>query len=660
MTSPACLAPRQWARRLAALVGGACALTGAGTAWAGDPIMALSDVHPGMSCTGYSVVSGTDIASFAVSVQSVIQAQSGTGPQILVRVSGPAVDATGIGPGFSGSPIYCPDGQGVARNIGAIAESVGDYGNKLALATPIQAILGEPVPAPPGTRRAPAMTRGARPLAGPLTVSGVSPPVAAVYQRVAARAGRVLYAAPSAAGAITTSFPPQTLRPGAAMAAGLTSGDLGLGAIGTVAYTDAARVWGFGHPLDGAGRRALLLQDAYVYTVINNPLGISAGATTYKLAAPGHDVGTLTGDGINAVTGVLGALPPRFPLHILARDRTLDPAHTGQPLHPTQRLNVDVADETGVGLPTGSSALSAAAPIAVTQAAYELLDGAPARESGSMCVAISVRGRARPLGFCNTYVIADAAGLLAAVTGSSPSTDASATPAAGVLMATDLGQAVSDIDSYSFAPPHITSVKVDVNLHVGQDQAYLMGARPLGVARRGGLARLRVRLRRVGGAPVTRMITVRVPRRLRRGPATITLSGTAADGPNSLPGGLGATIDLSGGGGPVGRDPGDPGPRSLRSLAAEIASLHRFDGVSAAFGFLSRSPRRSGKARRRRAGAHRPTTHPADRPSGRPAGAATTSGVAPSSASAAGLGPHVYRDPHLRISGTITVAVTVR
>ena len=73
-----------------------------------------------------------------------------------MQVSGPAVDATGVGPGFSGSPIYCPDAAGVSRNIGAISQSVNEYGGKIVLATSIEAILGTPVdvPARPGRRRA--------------------------------------------------------------------------------------------------------------------------------------------------------------------------------------------------------------------------------------------------------------------------------------------------------------------------------------------------------------------------------------------------------------------------------------------------------------------------------------------------------------------------
>src|SRR3954468_13758491 len=184
----------------------AAVLASAGPAFAGDPIMPLSAVHAGMRCTGYSVIHGTDISSFDVDVLDVADGDAvATPPRILVQVSGPAVDASGIGPGFSGSPIYCEDAAGVRRNIGAISESIGEYGGKTALATPIEQILATPTDAPakPGTAaakargataggragKARAATAGARarwarllaeakPLTAPLTVSGVSEPVA--------------------------------------------------------------------------------------------------------------------------------------------------------------------------------------------------------------------------------------------------------------------------------------------------------------------------------------------------------------------------------------------------------------------------------------------------------------------------------------------------
>src|ERR1051325_1764247 len=71
----------------------------AAPAVAGDPIMPLSDVRAGMQCTGYSVVQGTTISSFGVEILDVVDGDaSGQGPRLLIRVSGPAVDGTGVGP----------------------------------------------------------------------------------------------------------------------------------------------------------------------------------------------------------------------------------------------------------------------------------------------------------------------------------------------------------------------------------------------------------------------------------------------------------------------------------------------------------------------------------------------------------------------------------
>src|SRR3954447_25435045 len=121
---------------------------------AADPIMPLSQVKSGMRCTGYSVVHGIDISTFDVEVMGVVAgAASDPEPRILVKVSGPAVEPWGIAEGFSGSPVLCPDDQGVMRNIGALAYGVGQYGDAIGLATPIELILGEPVDPPTSARR---------------------------------------------------------------------------------------------------------------------------------------------------------------------------------------------------------------------------------------------------------------------------------------------------------------------------------------------------------------------------------------------------------------------------------------------------------------------------------------------------------------------------
>ena len=66
------------------------------------------------------------------------------------------MDATGIAEGFSGSPVMCLDANGVRRNIGAISQSVGEYGNHVVLVTPIEEMLRDapPPPAAAGSRGA--------------------------------------------------------------------------------------------------------------------------------------------------------------------------------------------------------------------------------------------------------------------------------------------------------------------------------------------------------------------------------------------------------------------------------------------------------------------------------------------------------------------------
>src|SRR3954452_5437884 len=208
------------------------ALAAAAPAHAADPIMPLSQVKKGMRCTARSVIQGTDISTFDVEVLDVVAGDpADNDPLILVRVSGPAVDQTGIAEGFSGSPIYCPDDNGVQRVAGAIAFGTGDYGGHVVLATPIEAILGQPVEPPTQTNRRSRAARNARPLAAPIAVGGLSAPVATAFRRAAARAPRSLSTAPFAP--VTSAFPPQQLVPGASLAVGLSAGDITAGAVGT-------------------------------------------------------------------------------------------------------------------------------------------------------------------------------------------------------------------------------------------------------------------------------------------------------------------------------------------------------------------------------------------------------------------------------------------
>ena len=383
-------------RSFAAAAVAAC-LVPAAPAFAGDPTMPLSQVQAGMQCTGRSVIQGTTISTFDVTVLDVAAGEAAGIGNILIQVSGPAVDATGIGPGFSGSPIYCPDAAGVQRVIGAISQSVNEYGGKIALATSIDAILGTPVDVPsrPASARMKAAIASAKPIAAPLSVSGLNAPLANALTKAAAKAGRPVLAVP--AGPLG-SFPVQTLQPGSAVAVGYSNGDVRTSATGTVAYVDGDRIWVFGHELEGNGRRALLLQDAYVYKIINNPLQIGAIASTYKLAASGHDLGTISNDGFSAVAGRIGVFPHTVPI---TRDRRRRGRQDAQ-----RRQHRSAADEAAVDLPSGGSWTSAVAPLAVAQAASSVLGSVPGRLTGEMCARITVAEIKKPLRFCNRYVSA--------------------------------------------------------------------------------------------------------------------------------------------------------------------------------------------------------------------------------------------------------------
>ena len=502
---------------------------------AADPIMPLSEVRQGMSCTGLSVIKGTTISSFDVEILDVIAPEAGlSGPRILIRVSGPAVDETGIGPGFSGSPVIC-DG----RNAGAISEGLGEYGNHVALATPIEGMLEERPTAPASARRDPALLRAARPLQTPLTVSGLTGPARTLVERAARRANRPLLVAPAGPAG---GYAPVDLRPGAALSAAISTGDLGLGAVGTVTYRDGEDIWAFGHPFEGLGRRALFLTDAYIYTVIQNPVGVpDLGAVTYKLASSdGHVLGSITSDTVDAIAGKVGSDPPSFPLHLDARNRA------------GERLTLDsqLSDERDLGYGAG---LSFVAPLGVTQALGRLM-----RDFGPitfrMCAHFRVQELRSPMGFCNTYFSVDDA-------------------------VSHLSEAGAMIDFFDLAPLHVERTAISLRARSGVKQDVLIDARGPRRVRRGQRIRVRLTVQRRRGARRTLTVPVRVPPSLRPGVRRLTFTGSGGGfSDEALVDELIAMLEgeLSGGG-------GSSEPRTARQLARQMKLFRRAVGIRARF-----------------------------------------------------------------------------
>jgi hypothetical protein len=510
----------------------------AAPAQAADPIMPLSEVRAGMQCTGLSVVRGTEISSFDVEILDVLtEDPTYGGARILFRASGPAVDATGLGPGFSGSPILC-DG----RNAGAVSFGIGEYGNKVALATPIEEILtARPAEAPAGARRASRrLRRSVRPLAGTLTVTGLSAGARRVLSRAAGRADRLVLFAPAGP---FGGYPQQELRPGASVAANISVGDVSIGGVGTVAYVDGQRVYGFGHSLEGIGRRALFMTDAYVFAVVNNPVGIpDFGAITYKLASPGgHPVGTLTNDTLSAIYGVTGPGPPTIPLRVSARD-----GDDGS----TVTLNSLLADERALGFGAGISFVSALA----SQTAIERLIGSAEPITLKLCARFRVSQLRKPIGFCNPYFDPFSA-------------------------FSDLGEAGSMVDFFDLAPLDIDSTSVSMVVERGVIDDVIVGADAPRTARRGSTVPVRISLRRRRGEPREVTVKVPVPRDIRPGTRTLVVEGNGfpADEEELI---LELIEDLGAGSGAraSAREPRTPG-----QLARQVAALRNPLGIVASF-----------------------------------------------------------------------------
>jgi len=512
---------------------------------AGDPITPLSDIHRGLHCTARTVVQGTTITSFNVDVLDVIAGVGDIAPRILVRVSGPAVDETGVAEGFSGSPVYCADAHGTIGNAGAISATVGQYGGMIALVTPIEQMLGVPDP----TRSAhavsaPKLLRTAHPLASPLTISGLSPSLGRLVERAALRSGRtVLVAPPGPLG----SFAPQPLVPGASVSVMLSKGAIVAGGIGTVTYRDGGTVYAFGHPLQSAGRRSLLLGDGYVFAVIGNPLGFPP-LDSYKLAAPGHVLGTLTNDAPAAVVGDVGAPPPTVPLTVTVRD-----ADTGK----TLQQRTDVVDEADVGEPMGQSALSLIAPIAVAQAVTTAFDGSPARESGRLCLRARVRETKTPLRFCKRYVLngSDSFG------GDAP---------VASLMGENVAEALQGISSAHFATLHVERVSVGVKIARGLELASMVGAKAPRTVRAGQQLPVALRVRLERGPLRTVHFALKIPRDTFNGVQPLLLVGSGVD----FGDGFDFFSEL------FGEGPPPPGSApTLKEMIDRIAAIGRYDGV---------------------------------------------------------------------------------
>lgn len=302
---------------------------------ASTPFMPVDEIRKGMVGTGHTVFNGSAREPFQAHILGVLKNVIGPGRDIiLARLEGgpgTIIKDAGVSQGMSGSPVYI-DG----RLIGAVSYSLGAFPKEAiagitpiaemiedaALATPragAHARLELPLTservatslaaaharlfgAPLGTANA-AAAQGLRPIGVPLVLGGIEPGVEAFLRSALATTAFV----PVSAGTGTRQANPSNpsnqtpFVPGDAIGVALITGDLQIGATGTVTHVDGDRVYAFGHPFLNLGPIDFPMTKADVLTVLPSMM------TSMKIATLGDVVGAVTQDRATTVAGRVGA-----------------------------------------------------------------------------------------------------------------------------------------------------------------------------------------------------------------------------------------------------------------------------------------------------------------------------------------------------------------
>ncbi|MFN7984054.1 MAG: SpoIVB peptidase S55 domain-containing protein [Vicinamibacterales bacterium] len=317
---------------------------------AATPQMSVQDIRPGMVGVGHTVFDGVHVEEFKAHIIGVIENVIGTQRNlILAKLEGGPLAETGVIAGMSGSPVYI-DG----RLIGAVSYSLGSFPKEpIAGITPIAEMTDATAlaaPRPPGARvqvelpitpdsllssfrkamnwnepfaerASDTRLRGVssisglggeigtmlRPIATPLVMSGFEP-VANDGMLAAFRESGFVPMGGAAAGRYGQPDFEGPLKPGDAVGVTFVSGDLELGATGTVTHIDDNRVYAFGHPMYNLGPIDFPMTRAYVYTVLPSLF------SSAKLSSTGEIIGAFTQDRATAIAGRLGPAPSLVPV----------------------------------------------------------------------------------------------------------------------------------------------------------------------------------------------------------------------------------------------------------------------------------------------------------------------------------------------------------
>jgi hypothetical protein len=279
-------------------------------------------VRAGQHAIGKTVFSGSKIEEFQVEILGVLE---NVGPRqsiILARLSGGPLAETGVMQGMSGSPVYI-DG----RLVGAVALAFNFSKEPIAGIRPIEEMLAVGDPVQPAARKVAfgAVSNAASnfdsfaskliDIATPVSFSGFTAGTLEQFAPQLKKLGLEPRQGVSSGGKLPSKLgAPASLRPGDMIAVELLSGDLSIGAEGTVTAVDGKAIYAFGHQFMSVGNTQLPFARAEVLTLLPNL------SSSFKISSPLEWMGSITEDRSTSIYGELGRKADTIPLDITVKD----------------------------------------------------------------------------------------------------------------------------------------------------------------------------------------------------------------------------------------------------------------------------------------------------------------------------------------------------
>jgi len=290
------------------------------------------------------VFSGGKIEEFQVEILGTLE---NIGPKqnlILAKLSGGPLEHTGVMQGMSGSPVYIdgkllgavamafPFSKDPIAGIRPIEEMlrVNDSGSaparqRVSFEKKIYASLTPSLLPQPEPQQA-VLAGGSRMIniATPLSFGGFTDEAIAHFTPELKSLGLEPRQGISMGGHVVDRLgDPALVQPGSMISVALVTGDMSVGADGTVTYVDGKKVYAFGHHFMSIGTTGLPFTHSEVLTLLPNL------NSSFKISSPKDLMGVISQDRDTAIAGTLGARAAMLPVDITVsrKGRTLDRYH---------------------------------------------------------------------------------------------------------------------------------------------------------------------------------------------------------------------------------------------------------------------------------------------------------------------------------------------